>query len=220
MSFADYLGLNEDSLRELEDGAMQRASEADQKAQGAFGNAYQQANADVAAGGQGDLTQQRGYMDFVRAQREAAAARTFTGNDMSPEEAAARGAMRQAAPQAWKPNVGAYQGRLNDMAAGRDAGRTAQKAYADKMKGEREAQDRAFNEAQGRWSTRNESDMAGLQPAIDRATGWSQYESSGPDAPDQQAAAQRREFAQSELRYYGGQKARMAQNQSTFGKKA
>lgn len=222
MSFADYLGLNEASLRELEDGAMARAAAADEQASSALGKAYQQADADVNAGGAGQLSQQMGYMDFVKAQREAESARALPTGATSPYEDVARASMRVGQPQ--QPSVaGRAQVMRQDLASRRgavSAGRAAQKAYVDRQQADRDAQQKQFEAARTNWAGGVQRELDSLQPKIDRATGWSQYQSSSPDAPDQQAAAQRRERAQSELRYYGGRRAQLQQQQATFGQKA
>lgn len=152
MSFADYLGLNEASLRELEEGAMARAAAADEQASSALGKAYQQADADANAGGAGQLSQQMGYMDFVKAQREAESARALPTGATSPYEDAARASMRAGQPQA--PSVaGRAQVMRQDLASRRGAvaaGRAAQKTYADRQQAERAAQQQQFDAAKQR----------------------------------------------------------------------
>ncbi len=220
MSYADFLGLNEASLRELEDAAQQRAAQADETASSALGRAYQQASADVEGGGQGNLSEAQGYMDFVKAQREAQSARALSSTAGAYEQAA-RGGLRAGVPQ---PDYQRQQARMRtDLSGRRDAvaaGRAAQKAYADKQAAEREAQDKAFGEAQTRYTEGVDRELASMQPAIDRATGWSQYESSSPDVPDQQAAAQRRAEAQAQLNYYRPRQATLQRQRATFGRKA
>ncbi len=220
MSYADFLGLNEASLRELEDAAQQRAAQADEMASSALGKAYQQASANVESGGEGNLSQAQGYMDFVKAQREAASARALPSSAGAYEQAGRMG-LRGGATQ---PNFQQQQSRMRaDLSGRRDAvaaGRAAQKAYADRQAAEREAQAKAFGEAQTRFTEGVDRELASLQPQIDRATGWSQYQSSSPDAPDQQAAAQRRAEARAQLNYYRPRQATLQRQRSTFGRKA
>lgn len=147
-SFADYLGLNEDALREIEMAAQARAAEADGVAASALGRSVQESQAAQAGGGEGNLTSAQSYMDFVKASRQAAEARRLPSTGMSREEQAAREAIRPASQGVdWNAREGAARSQLASSATGYDASRKAAADFRAKQQAERDAQNAAFAKA-------------------------------------------------------------------------
>ena len=164
-SFNDYLGMTEDSLRELEAQAQARAQEQDAQAQAALQQTYQQARGDVAQGGQGQLSGQASYLDFVKAQREASQLRNVDPSMMSAQEAAARGLVRQGLPQANGPDYQARMGQMNtslgDYRTRWQAAETARKANEARLKAEAQA--------------KADAEAAARKKAIEQQTRANQY---------------------------------------------
>lgn len=151
-SFNDYLGMTEESLRELEAQAQERAQASDAEAQEALTRTYRQARGDVEAGGQGQLSGQTSYLDFVKAQREAQQYRAGDPSMMSAQEAAARGLVRQGMPQAEAPDYTVRMGQMDSSLSGYrqqwQAAETVRKANEARAKAEADA--RAEAEARAR----------------------------------------------------------------------
>lgn len=175
MSYADYLGLNEASLRELEDAAAQQGAAANERASSALGRSYQEASADVEQGGQGNLTGTASYGDFLKAQREAAQANAPQGMGY---EGAARAAMAGDRLMQWAPQRNALQGRLDARRMDIGTGRASAAATQGAEKAQRDAQDKAFNAAKAAYGGRLGEESRGLayfgatqsSPASDAAT--------------------------------------------------
>lgn len=157
-SFADYLGLNEESLRELEASAAERAMQADDAAGNLLGQSYQQAMGDMAAGGEGNLSQQSSYLDYVRARRQADEAAMLPATGMSPAERAARESMREGDDGPQRRNLADLERRFSESlgrdAAGVTASRQAADEYRKRQQAERDEQDRRFKAASAAYDER------------------------------------------------------------------
>jgi hypothetical protein len=159
MSYADYLGLNEASLRELEDAAAQRGASANEQASSALGKSYQEAQRDVEAGGQGNITGTASYGDFLKAQREAAQANAPMGDGY---EGAARAAMAQGRAQpAWSTQRNAMQGRVDQRRSDIVAGK-ANAAALGRPQQRDGAQAKAFEQAKAAYGGRLADESRGL----------------------------------------------------------
>lgn len=160
ISYADYLGLNEASLRELEDAAAQQGAAANERAQNALGKAYQEASADVERGGQGILTATANYGDYLKAQREAAQANAPQGTGY---EAAARGAMSQGRERSsWTTRRDGLQGRLDERRGEVAAGKANVDRWNKDREAERDAQNRAFEAAKAAYDARTAQEESDL----------------------------------------------------------
>lgn len=137
VSFADYLGLNGDEVKRLQDEAFQRAQGTSQEA------SMDLQRATAEAGAEGDATQTASYGDYVKAQQSAAAqARAATANSGYADayENAARG---MAAPQAESMVNGFNQnyGRAAASGYAQNKRKTAEQTARDNYnKGIRESQ--------------------------------------------------------------------------------
>lgn len=176
MSYADYLGLNEAALRELEDAAAQQGAAANERAQSALGRAYQEASADVERGGEGVLTGTASYGDFLKAQREASQA---NAPQATGYEAAARAGMRQnQQPQAWATRRNDMQSRIDQRRLDLGQGRTNTAAWQASQKAAADAQAKAFEQAKAAYGGRLADESRGLtyygsqqsSPSSDAAT--------------------------------------------------
>ena len=158
MSFADYLGLNEASLRELEAAANQQRAQADDASRAALGASYQEASRDVEAGGQGNLSATASYGDFLKAQRAAQQASAVRGDGY---EAAARGSM-MAPGASWTAPRNEMQGRLDQRRVdiGQSKANVAKAATADKAR--TDAQANAFTQAKAAYGGRLADESRGL----------------------------------------------------------
>lgn len=147
-SYADYLGLNEASLRELEDAAAQQGAEANERAQSALGRSYQEASADVERGGQGGITATASYGDYLKAQREAAQANAPRG---AGYEGAAREAFSAGRPQpSFTAQRNEMQGRLDQRRVDIGQGKANVVKWQADQKTANDAQDKAFEDAKAK----------------------------------------------------------------------
>lgn len=89
-SFADYLGLNEQALKEMQDAAAERAEKANYDALGSLWQAENDARNQSRQSGTGSLSSQASYQEYLKKRREAEEMRRPTG-PMSAREAALRG---------------------------------------------------------------------------------------------------------------------------------
>ena len=144
-SFADWLGLNQQSLDELEAQASQRALAKSAEAEGALGASYQEALRNAETGGDASLSGTASYGDFLRLQREAKQQRARVG--MSREEFGAS----EFADGPEMPDLNARASQLQGQASQRGAGRRTDAETAAAMKRQqdeaRAAQDKAFGVA-------------------------------------------------------------------------
>lgn len=160
MSYADYLGLNEGALRELEDAAAQRGAMANEQASSALGKSYQEASADVERGGQGNLTGTASYGDFLKAQREAAKANMPMGEGY---EGVARAAMAQGrTARAWAAQRNEMQGRLDQRRGDIGTGKANAAAFGSAQQGGLDAQAKAFEQAKAAYGGRLADESRGL----------------------------------------------------------
>jgi hypothetical protein len=147
-SYADYLGLNEASLRELEAAAGQERAQANDAAQGALGRSYQEASADLEQGGSDTLTNTASYGDFLKAQRAAAQANAVRGMGY---EGAAREAFSAGRPQpSFTAQRDQMQGNLDQRRGDIATGRANVAKWQSDQKTANDAQDKAFEDARAK----------------------------------------------------------------------
>ncbi len=216
MSFAEYLGLNEDSLRELEDAAAQRRALANETASSALGRAYQEASAGLEKGGTGNLTGTASYGDFLKAQRAAQQAAIVPGDFY---EATARGVV---APQQAGPSMAmqrnAYQQRLDARRQDIATGRANVAAERARQQAERDAQARVFGVARNAFVSGVDREIAGMQPAMADAERRAAHLSPENSESAQNQAAGNRQAAQDELNnYYRPRLATLNAQKKNFG---
>lgn len=144
-SFMDYLALNEDSLRELEERAAERAAALDADAGGALALAQRESEASIRGGGTGELTGAASYSDFTRARREAERVRAMRGGG---REGVARGFLGAAGGPDYDATIRQAQGNLTAARTSEKAARDAAETYRQKQEAERKAQAEAFSQAQ------------------------------------------------------------------------
>jgi len=156
MSYADYLGLNEASLRELEDAAAQQGAVANEQASNALGRSYQEAQRDVEAGGQGNLTGTASYGDYLKAQRAAQQANAVRGSGYEGAARAAMSAGRQQPSFTGQRDV--MQGQLDQRRANIATGKANVVAWNKDQKTANDAQDKAFETAKAPVAARLQAD--------------------------------------------------------------
>lgn len=214
-SYADYLGLNEASLRELEANAEKERNAANDTAQGALGKSYQEAQANLEAGGSGTLTGTASYGDFLKAQREAAQANAVRG---AGYEAAARGSM-MSAPASFTDRRNEMQGRLDQRRVDIGTGKANVDRWNKDRKTERDAQDKAYGAAWEKWNKKNTDDMHDNQREIGRAdedaARGAQRDVEGGYESDE-AVERRQAAARAAGNYYRERQAAALRNQNNF----
>lgn len=191
VSFADWLGLNEESLSQLEQEAAARALAKAEEAQGALGASYQQAQRAAESGANANISGQASYGDFLRLSRDAQAARRPTSG-MSPQELAARGAM----PQAEIPDFAAQRNRMqeavNERVRGREKDIATQEQETRRAQEERATQQKQFDAAAGIYDERLRRDVDALMAGGDAIVGADKRYGSRGDAREDLRRAQAR----------------------------
>lgn len=134
VSFQEYLGLNGDEIRRLEEEAIAAAAQAEQEGRGYLDAASSQA---VASGG--DLSKQFSYSDFMKSRNKLMQA--TRGRQRSADEAAAASALGFKAPTSANLSRLDEYGRQveTDTATAVDARRQELAQYSARAKAERDA---------------------------------------------------------------------------------
>jgi len=148
VSFADWLGLNQESLDALENEAADKALAKSGEAEAALGASYQEGLRNAEAGAPASLETTASYGDFLRLQREAETLRR-PRSGMSPEELAARGEMPGVELPNLRQRATQMQGNVTQRAQDMVTDRKTRMRLTREARAARDAQTARFNEAQG-----------------------------------------------------------------------
>ncbi len=147
VSFADWLGLNQESLDALESEAADRALAKSGEAEAALGASYQEGLRSAETGGPASLGASASYGDFLRLQREAEMMRRPRGG-MSPEEMAARGNMPGVELPNLRQRATQMQGNITQRSRDMATDRETRARMASEAQAARDEQAKRFAEAQ------------------------------------------------------------------------